>query len=37
MSFICVRIINHFDINGFARRLSLKQQLEVTQKWAIKM
>ena len=35
MSYICVRIKNHFHINGFAICLALKQRLGVTQKWPI--
>ena len=32
---ICMRINNHFHINGFALSLALKQRLEATQKWSI--
>ena len=35
MSFICMRIENHFHINGSALSLALKQKLEATRKWAI--
>ena len=30
LSFICMRIKNHFHINGFALSLALKQRLEGT-------
>ena len=33
MSFICMRIKNHFHINGFAFSLALKQRLGTTRKW----
>ena len=36
MRFICMRIKNHFHINGFALSLALKQRLEATWKWPIK-
>ena len=33
MSFICMRIKNHFHINGVELSLVLKQRLEATRKW----
>ena len=36
ISFICMRINNHFHINGFALSLALKQKLGPTRKWPIK-
>ena len=33
MSFICVRITNHFHINAFTLSLALKQRLLVTWRW----
>ena len=33
MSYICMRIKEHFHINGFALSLALKQRLGATQKW----
>ena len=33
ISFICVRIKNHFHINGLAPNLALKQRLGATRKW----
>ena len=36
ISFICMRINNHFHINGFALCLALKQRLGPTRKWPIK-
>ena len=33
INFICMRIKNHFHINGFARSLALEQRIEATQKW----
>ena len=34
MSFICIRMKNHFHIcSGFALHLTLKQRLEATRKW----
>ena len=33
MSFICVRIKNHFHINGFALSLALKQRVRATRKF----
>ena len=35
MSFICMRIKNHFHINGVELSLALKQRLEATRKWPI--
>ena len=35
MSFICMKIKNHFQINGFVLSLALKLRLKVTQKWLI--
>ena len=35
MSYICMRIKEHFHINGFALSLALKQRLGATQKWLI--
>ena len=35
ISFICVRVENHFYINGFALCLGMKQRLVATQKWRI--
>ena len=35
MSFICKKIKNHFQINGFVLSLALKLRLKVTQKWLI--
>ena len=35
ISFICVRIENHFHNNGFALGLDMKQRLVATQKWLI--
>ena len=34
-SYICLRIKNHFHVNGFALSLALKQRLRVTRKWSI--
>ena len=33
MSFICMRIKNHFLINGVEVSLALKQRFEATRKW----
>ena len=33
MSFVCMKIYNHFHINGLALSLALKQRLETTRKW----
>ena len=33
MSFICIRIANHFHINAFTLTLALKQRLLVTRRW----
>ena len=35
MSFICVRIKNDFQMNGFALSLALKQRLRAPRKWLI--
>ena len=35
MNFICMRIKNHFHINGFGLSLALKQRLERTRKWPV--
>ena len=35
MSFICMRMKNHFHINGFALSLALKVRLFGTRKWPI--
>ena len=35
MRFICMRLENHFHINGFTLSLALKQRLEATGKWTI--
>ena len=35
MSFICMRLKNHFHINGFALSLAFKQRSRSTQKWPI--
>ena len=35
MSFMCIKIKNHFQINGFALSLTLKQRLEATGKWTV--
>ena len=35
MSFISMRIKNHFHISVFALSLALKRRLEVTQKWPV--
>ena len=35
IKFICMRIKNHFHINGFTLSLTLKQRLESTWKWSI--
>ena len=35
MSYICMRIKEHFHINGFGLSLALKQRLGATQKWPI--
>ena len=35
LSFIFVRIKNHFCINGFAISLAVKQRLESSRKWPI--
>ena len=35
MSFICMRIKNHFRTNGFALSLALKKRLQPTWKWPI--
>ena len=35
MGFICIRIKNHFHINGFALSLALKQRLGATRKWPV--
>ena len=34
MSFICMKIKNHFYINGFALNLALKQRLGAFRKWS---
>ena len=33
MSFMCMKIKNHFQTNGFTLGLALKQRLEATGKW----
>ena len=33
MSFVCMKIYNHFHINGLALSLALKQRLGTTRKW----
>ena len=35
MSFTCMRINNHFDINRFSLCLTLEQRLKATRKWPI--
>ena len=35
MSLICMRIKNHFHVNGFVLSLALNQRLEATRKWPI--
>ena len=35
MSFMCMKIKNHFQTNGFALSLTLKQRLEATGKWTV--
>ena len=35
MSFICMKIKNHLQINGFVLSLALKLRLKVTQKWLL--
>ena len=35
MSLICMRIKNHFHVNGFVLSLALNQRLEATPKWPI--
>ena len=35
MSFVCMKIYNHFHINGLALSLALKQRPGTTRKWLL--
>ena len=37
MSFMCMKIKNHFQTNGLALSLALKQRLEATRKWTVEV
>ena len=37
MSFMCMKIKNHFRTNGVALSLALKQRLEATRKWTVEV
>ena len=37
MSFLWMKIKNHFQINGFALSLALKQRLEATRRWTVEV
>ena len=37
MSFTCMKIKNHFQTNGLALSLALKQRLEATRKWTVEV
>ena len=37
MSFMCMKIKNHFQTNGLALSLAFKQRLEATRKWTVEV
>ena len=37
MSYICMKMKNHFHIDGVAVSLALKWRLEATRKWSIRL
>ena len=37
MSFMCMKIKDHFQTNGLALSLALKQRLEATRKWTVEV